>query len=71
VAHFRRKLRTAERNYAANEREQWAIVEAVREWRCYVEGLPPIVRTVQKSLMYAAQKKKKIFPRLYNWLAEL
>lgn len=38
VAFFSRRLKPAEVNYAANERELLAILQALREWRCYVEG---------------------------------
>jgi hypothetical protein len=70
VAYFSRKLKKAERNYAANERELLAIVKALREWRCYVEGIPITIHTDHKSLTYA-QNKKDIPPRLHGWLEEL
>jgi len=70
IAYFSRKLKPAARKYAANERELMAIVTALKEWRCYVEGIPIVIRTDHKSLTYA-QDKKDIPPRLHAWLAEL
>lgn len=70
VAYFSRKLKDAQKNCAANERELLAIVEALKEWRCYVEGLPIPIRTDHKPLIYA-QNKKEIPPRLLKWIEEL
>lgn len=70
VAYFSRKLKDAQRNYAANERVLLAIVEALKEWRCYVEGLPITIRTDHKPLIYA-QGKMDVPPRLLKWIEEL
>ncbi len=52
VCFYSRKLKEAEVNYPAHDLELLAIVEALREWRCYLEGSPftAIVRTDHKPL---------------------
>jgi hypothetical protein len=38
VAFESRKLNDAELNYQTTEKEMLAVVHALREWRCYLEG---------------------------------
>jgi hypothetical protein len=53
ICFYSRKLKPAEVNYPAHDMELLAIVEALREWRCYLEGSPftAIVRTDHKPLL--------------------
>jgi hypothetical protein len=38
IAYFSRKFTPAERNYITTEQELLAVHEALKEWRCYLEG---------------------------------
>jgi len=40
VAYFSRKMNEAERRYPVHEQELLAVVQAMREWRCYLHGSP-------------------------------
>ena len=53
VAYHSRKLSSAEKNYPVHEQEMLAIVDALRAWRCYLEGHKPFkVVTDHQSLKY-------------------
>ena len=52
IAFKSRKLNSAERNYAAHEREALAIVHALKTWRCYVEGCKVFATTYHETLKY-------------------
>jgi hypothetical protein len=38
VTYMSRKMIPAERNYTTTEQELLAVVKALKEWRCYLEG---------------------------------
>ena len=40
VAYTSSKFSSAERNYTTTEQEMLAVVRALQEWRCYLEGSP-------------------------------
>ena len=50
VALFSRKLTPAEKNYAAHEKETLAVVEAMKQWRVYIDGCATIIYTDHRSL---------------------
>ncbi len=52
VAFMSKKLSAAERNYTTGEQELLAVVQALREWRCYLEGQPFVVKTDHKPLTF-------------------
>ena len=45
IAFHLRRLKAAEENYSATDREMLAIVDSLRHFRHYVAGLPLTVRT--------------------------
>jgi hypothetical protein len=47
-----RKLNSAEQNYPPHERELLAVVDALREWRCYLMGGKFLVKTDHRPLQY-------------------
>ncbi len=59
VSFFSRKLTSAEVNYPTWEQELLAVVEALKEWHCFLEGSPftAIVRTDHKPLELFMQQK--------------
>ena len=59
VAFYSRKLSAAELNYDIHDKEMLAIVEAIREWRAYLEGAahPFVVYTDHKNLEHFATTK--------------
>ena len=52
VAYFSKKLKQAECNYSATDREMLAIVEALGHWRHYLHGLQFVVKTDHKPLTF-------------------
>ena len=59
VAYESCKLHGAELNYAVGEKELYAIINALRQWRCYLEGgLPFTVLTDHSSLQYLSTQKQ-------------
>ena len=40
VAFYARSLNSAERNYHATDQELLGCVDALKHWRCFVEGAP-------------------------------
>ena len=52
VAYFSKKLKQAEQNYSATDREMLAIVEALTHWRHYLHGLQLVVKTDHKPLTF-------------------
>lgn len=52
VAFTSQKFTAAERNYTTGEQELLAVLHALREWRCYLEGHPFVVKTDHKPLTF-------------------
>jgi transposase InsO family protein len=72
IAYWSRKLNGAETRYSATERELLALVEAVDEWRVYVEGSPHAVllRSDHRPLMWL-NNKPELSSRLFRWIERL
>jgi RNase H-like domain found in reverse transcriptase len=56
-----RKLNAAEQNYTPHERELLSVVDALREWRCYIMGSRFLVKTDHRPLQYL--HTQQILPR--------
>ena len=52
IEFFSRVLNKAQRNYSVTERECLAVIEAIRKFRCYVEGYEFHVITDHNSLKW-------------------
>ncbi|GFR52906.1 hypothetical protein Agub_g15551 [Astrephomene gubernaculifera] len=52
VAFTSKKFSSAKRNYTTGEQELLAVLHALREWRCYLEGRPFVVKTDHKPLTF-------------------
>jgi hypothetical protein len=52
IAYTSKKFIPAEVNYTTGEQELLAVVHALREWRCYLEGRPFVVKTDHKPLTF-------------------
>ena len=61
IAYTSHKLTPAQTRYSAQEREALAIVQALQEWREWIEGCEIWVRTDHESL--ATLRKKRDLPR--------
>jgi hypothetical protein len=70
VAYYSRKLIPAERNYTTTELECLAVIDALREWRCYLEGVRFVVFTDHQPLTFS-DTKITLSRRLVRWLEEL
>ena len=72
VAFFSKKMNAAERNYGITDKELLAIVEAVRHWRCYLEGnpYPTKVLTDHQGLQWL-NSKAELSGRQARWVETL
>ena len=72
IAYWSRKLNGAETRYSATERELLALVEAVDEWRVYVEGSPHpvLLRSDHRPLVWL-NNKPELSSRLFRWIERL
>ena len=72
VAYYSRKMNAAEKNYGITDKELLAIVEAVRHWRCYLEGNPHPTKilTDHQSLKWLATKAE-LNGRQARWVESL
>ena len=72
VAFYSRKLTGAERNYTTTEQECLAVLCALREWRCYLEGVQFTVFTDHQPLTFANTKSGvSMSRRQTRWIEEL
>ena len=67
VAFESRKLKPAERNYAAQEKEMLALVHALRAWQCYLQGPKFTVKKDNRALTFV-QSQKEISRRIARWI---
>lgn len=72
IAYWSRKLNGAETRYSATERELLALVEAVDEWRVYIEGSPHpvLLRSDHRPLIWL-NNKPELSSRLFRWIERL
>jgi RNase H-like domain found in reverse transcriptase/Reverse transcriptase (RNA-dependent DNA polymerase)/Integrase zinc binding domain/Chromo (CHRromatin Organisation MOdifier) domain/Retroviral aspartyl protease len=70
VAYESRKLAPAQLNYTTKEKEAFAIVNALRVWRCYLEGQGPTVITDHEALKYLLTQPN-LSRRQARWVEEL
>ena len=67
IAFMSKKLSPAERNYPVHEQELLAVIQAIREWKCYLDGQKFKVITDHKSLIYL-QKQPHLSSRQTRWV---
>ncbi len=67
VAYFSKKFSKAEINYPVYEQELMALVSALQEWRCYLEGNPSQIFTDHQSLE-RLMTQPKLNGRQARWL---
>lgn len=70
IAFMSRKLNTAQRNYTVTEWECLAAVLCVKEFRCFIKGMPFTIITKHASLKWLMEKKN-MTGRLARWSLEL
>jgi hypothetical protein len=72
VAYYSKKMNSAEKNYGITDKELLAIVEAVRHWRCYLEGnpYPTKVLTDHQGLQWL-NSKAELSGRQARWVESL
>ena len=66
IAYESRKLTDAEVKWTTTEQELWAVVHALKTWRCYLEGLPFTVVTDHNPNVYF-QTQKNLSRRQARW----
>lgn len=66
IAFLSRKFTPAEYNYSTTEQELLGVVEALKQWRCYLEGLPFVVHTDHNPNTYM-QTKPTLSRREARW----
>lgn len=67
IAFYSKKLSSAEVNYAVHEKELLAVIQALKEWRCFLDGQHFTVLTDHKSLVYL-QSQPHLSNRQVRWL---
>jgi hypothetical protein len=70
VCYLSRKHPGVVTRYAVWEQELFALVTALKEWRCYLEGTTSTVHTDHKSLT-TLMMQKKLNSRQANWLEKI
>jgi len=72
VAYYSKKMNSAQKNYGVTDKELLAIVEAVRHWRCYLEGnpYPTKVLTDHQGLKWL-NSKAELSGRQARWVESL
>jgi hypothetical protein len=65
-----RKHSSAVTRYPTWEQELYALVEALQEWRCYLEGTKATIYTDHKSLA-TLMNQRKINGRQSRWIEEI
>ena len=66
IAFESRKLTDAEVKWTTSEQELWAVIHALKTWRCYLEGLPFKVVTDHNPNIYF-QTQKNLSRRQARW----
>jgi transposase InsO family protein len=71
IAYFSKKLSTAQRKYAATEKECLGVLTAIRHFRCYIEGTHFFVQTDCSAVTWIKNLKADGSNRLSRWALEL
>jgi transposase InsO family protein len=71
IAYYSQKLSSAQRKYAATERECLAVLMAIRHFRCYIEGVHFHVQTDCSAVTWIQNLKADGSNRLSRWAMEL
>ena len=66
IAFESRKLSDAEVKWTTTEQELWAVIHALKTWRCYLEGVPFTVVTDHNPNIYF-QTQKNLSRRQARW----
>ncbi len=66
IAFESRKLTDAERKWMTTDQELWAVVHALKQWRCYLEGIPFTVVTDHNPLVHL-QTQPNLSRRQARW----
>lgn len=67
IAYFSRKLKGAELNWSTHKKEALSQVLALKEWRCYLEGVPFELETDHSPLRYL-QTQPTLSCKQAQWL---
>jgi hypothetical protein len=72
-AYYSRKLRPAEKNYSVGDKELLAIIDALREYSVYVQGVPTKLYTDHANHRTLFSRKAEVFetPRVARWICYL
>lgn len=72
-AYYSRKLRPAEKNYSVGDKELLAMIDALREYSVYVQGVPTKLYTDHANHRTLFSRKAEVFetPRVARWICYL
>jgi hypothetical protein len=68
VAYEGRKMSESEVNYVTTDKENLALVHALRTWRCYLEGRKCTVETDHEALKTLLNKEDPTNKRRNRWI---
>jgi transposase InsO family protein len=71
ISFYSQKLSSAQRKYAATERECLAVLMSIRHFRCYIEGVHFHVQTDCSAITWIQNLKADGSNRLSRWAMEL
>jgi hypothetical protein len=71
VAFFSKKHTSAEARYPIYELELYALVLALREWRCFIEGSPDLVVYTDHQSLQRLMSQPKLNGRQVRWLEQI
>lgn len=66
IAYESRKLTPTEKNWTTSDQELWAVIHALKTWRCYLEGLSFTVVTDHNPLIHL-QTQPSLSRRQARW----
>ena len=71
IAYYSHKFTPAERNWTTGEQELFAVVQAMKEWRCYLEGAPKVTLVTDHHPLIWLQSQPTLSRKQARWMEYL